>query len=75
MAFAEDDVKDLKGFMEFIRDKATFALSLEESLRLTKYTQFLQSHIKKVYDHVGELRHITEPAPAPAPAKKQSAKG
>jgi hypothetical protein len=61
LTFSDSDVKNLKAFLEFIRDNATFKTSLEEALLLTRYVQFMQSHIRKVHDHVMELVQVIEP--------------
>ncbi len=64
LTFRDDDVSNLKNFLEFVRDKGKFQLDMAEAVQLTKYVQFLQEHIRKVNAHVMELARIIEPAPS-----------
>jgi hypothetical protein len=61
--FRDEDVKNLKGFLEFVRDKASFKVDLEECLMVNKYVAFMQGHIRKVNDHVMELVRVIETPP------------
>lgn len=72
ITFKDDDVKNLKGFLELVRDKASFNLSMEDSVLLTKYVQFMQQHIKAVHAHVMEVISLREPEPSSEPAPKPS---
>ena len=70
LTFTEEDVKNLKTFLEFLRDHASFKVDLEEALRLGKYVAFMHAHMRKVNDHVMELVKVHEAPPAEAKSKK-----
>lgn len=72
-AFKDEDVKNLKAFLEFIRDKASFSVSLEEAVQLTRFVTFMQQHIRNVNDHVMELISVKEPEPEAKPSKGKKA--
>jgi hypothetical protein len=60
LTFSEEEVKNLKGLMEFIRDKTRFNISMDEAVQLYRYAMFMQSHIKKVNDHIMEFRGMVQ---------------
>lgn len=60
LTFTEEEMKNLKGLMEFIRDKSRFNLSMDEAVQLYRYAVFMQSHIKKVNDHIMEFRGMVQ---------------
>ena len=60
LTFTTEDVKNLQGFLSLLRDNARFDLDMEESVMLSRYVQFMRSHIKKVNDHVMEFRGVVQ---------------
>jgi hypothetical protein len=65
--FLEEDVKNLQGFLQFVADKATFTLDMSDAVQLAKYRVFGAELLKKINDHVLELKNIIE---APKPKRK-----
>jgi hypothetical protein len=64
LTFTDSDVKNLRSFLELVRDKATFSVNMEDSILLARHIAFMQQHIKQVHDHVMELVRVVEPAKA-----------
>jgi hypothetical protein len=73
LTFRDEDVKNLRNFLEFVRDHATFKMDMEDSILLGRYVAWMQQHIKRVHDHVMELVQVIEPV-AKQPAKSSKAK-
>lgn len=76
MSFTDEDTKNLKGFLEFVSEKAEFRLDWAEALQLAKYRHYCHELIKKVHSHVMELKRVEEARPEePAPEPKKPKRG
>lgn len=56
--FTEEDVKNLQTFAKFVADRAQFDVDWSEAVMLAKFQVFFSQHIKKVNDHIMELRAV-----------------
>ena len=63
--FLSEDVTKAIAFGEFVRKKAKWDISSEEAIELTKHLAWYNGLVKKVNDHVLELRRTFE-APKPS---------
>lgn len=71
-SFTEEDVKNLQNFLQFVADKAKFKLDMAEAIQLAKFRVFGGELLKKVNDHIFELKKITEPEKEQPKSKKAS---
>lgn len=58
ITFTEEDVKLLQQFGQLLVSKATFNLSLQDSINLTRYVSHLNGITKKIEAHILEVKKI-----------------
>lgn len=64
MTFRQDDVDNLKGFLQFVADRAVFRdLDWADAIQLTRYREFSTGLLRRINAHVMELRSVVDTNP------------
>lgn len=66
--FLSEDVTKAAAFGDFVRKRARWDMSTEEAIELTKHLAWYNGLIRKIDEHVLELKRTFE-APKPAESK------
>ena len=69
VTFTEKEVQGVAEFVNFVYQKASWNLSTKENQLLSKYLSVMAQHIKKMDDHILELKSVV---PATPKAEKKS---
>jgi hypothetical protein len=75
--FLSEDVTKAAAFGDFVRKRAKWEMSTEEAIELTKHLAWYNGLIRKIDEHVLELKKTFEakPVAAEAPPSPEKAKG
>jgi len=63
LTFTEDEVKKTAEFVQFVYDHGRFDVDTKGALKLTRCLTHMNNVIKKMDDHIMELKKVTLPTP------------